>query len=441
MRPSWRTLAGWRLVVAGRVFAWARRSPYLAGLPRDVAVLSFVAFAVALGYGIAAPVIPVYARTFGVSAFWASTVISGFALMRLLSAAPAGLAVDRFGERRVMSLGIWIVAGSSLVTAAAQSFPQLLVLRGLGGIGSSMFTVSAMALLLRRAGPEQRGRASGAWQAGFLFGGVAGPAVGGLVTGISIRAPFVVYGATLVVAGIIASRYLSREDPVDRTEADAAGTAASGPRDPDADADAPGPVTLSAALRLAAFRAALVVNLASGFVFFGLRISLVPLFVTESLQRGVGLVGAGFVLATAVQAAALVPSGRRTDTRGRRPSLLFGAAALTVSMLLLVLETGWVGLLVAMGLSGLAAAFLGAPAAAVVGDVTGGQSGGRVVSAYQMVGDLGGILGPLAAGLLADALGFHWAFGTGLAVALLTAVMVLAMPETLRRPSPEPSRR
>ena len=69
-----------------RVFGWARRTPYLADLPRDVAVLSFVAFAVALGYGIAAPALPVYARTFGVSAFVASTVISGFALMRLLSA-------------------------------------------------------------------------------------------------------------------------------------------------------------------------------------------------------------------------------------------------------------------------------------------------------------------------------------------------------------------
>jgi MFS family permease len=186
---------------------------------------------------------------------------------------------------------------------------------------------------------------------------------------------------------------------------------------------------------MAAFRAALVVSLTTGFVFFGLRISLVPLFVTESLQRGVGLVGAGFVVATAVQAAALVPAGRRTDSVGRRPSLLLGAAALIASMLLLVLDTGWIGLLVAMAASGLAAAFLGAPAAAVVGDVTRGQSGGRVVSAYQMVGDLGGILGPLAAGALADALGFHWAFGTGLAVALLTLAMVLAMPETLRRPA------
>ena len=44
-------LAGWPLVLGQRVFAWARRTPYLTDLPRDVAVLSFVAFAVALGPG------------------------------------------------------------------------------------------------------------------------------------------------------------------------------------------------------------------------------------------------------------------------------------------------------------------------------------------------------------------------------------------------------
>ena len=417
----------------GRVFAWARRTPYLAGLPRDVAVLSFVAFAVALGYGIAAPALPVYARTFGVSAFLASAVISGFALMRLLSATPAGLMVDRFGERRIMSIGIWVVAGSSLLTALAQSFGQLLVLRGVGGIGSSMFTVSAMALLLRTAGPEQRGRASGAFQAGFLFGGVAGPAIGGLVTGISIRAPFVVYGFTLIVAGLLAVRFLSREpgpgpEPGPEPAPAAAAPPAQGP-----------PARLGPALRSAAYRAALMVNLSSGFIVFGLRISLVPLFVTEGLNRGVQLVGIGFLCAAAVQAATLIPSGRRTDRAGRRGSLLIGTTTMAVAMLLLVVDTGPVGFLVSMAASGLAAAFLAPASAAVVGDMTRGRSGGRVVSAYQMVGDLGGILGPLLAGALADALGFHWAFGAGLAVAAVALTMVLAMPETLR-PTPPPSR-
>jgi MFS family permease len=434
-------LAGCADVAGRRLFGWARRTPYLADLPRDVAVLSFVAFSVALGYGIAAPVIPVYARTFGVSAFLATLVISGFAFMRLVSAAPAGLMVDRFGERRVMSVGIWIVALSSLATALAQDFTQLLVLRGLGGIGSSMFTVSAMALVLRTAGPEERGRASGAFQAGFLFGGVLGPAVGGLVTGISIRAPFLVYGLTLVGAGVIAARQLSQSAAADLPGTPDGPREATGPREaaappwPGPAADSTGAASLGAALRSSAYRAALMVNLSVGFIVFGLRISLVPLYATEELDLVVGLVGLTFVLATGVQAVALVPAGRRTDTVGRRASLLVGTGSMALSMLLLVLGTGSAGLFLAMAASGLAMAFMGAPASAVVGDVTRGRSGGRVVSAYQMVGDLGGILGPLLAGALVDALGFSWAFGTGLGVAVVALVMVTAMPETLRRSS------
>ena len=62
-----------------------RRTPLLAGLPREVAVLSSVSFAVALGFGILIPVLPVFARTFGVSALEASAVVSVFALVRFVT--------------------------------------------------------------------------------------------------------------------------------------------------------------------------------------------------------------------------------------------------------------------------------------------------------------------------------------------------------------------
>src|ERR1700710_3027962 len=57
----------------------------LRGLPVEVAVLSAVAFFVAAGFGIVAPAIPVFARSFGVSRTAAGAVISAFALMRLVS--------------------------------------------------------------------------------------------------------------------------------------------------------------------------------------------------------------------------------------------------------------------------------------------------------------------------------------------------------------------
>src|SRR3954447_11275142 len=180
-----------------------RRPQPLKGLPREVGVLVAVAFAVAVGFGIVAPAIPVFARSFHVSRGAAGAVISAFALARLLWALTSGRLVERFGERLVMAIGIGIVAVSSALAGLAQSYAQLIVLRGVGGVGSAMFTVSAYSLLLRTVSSEQRGGASGLFTGGFLVGAIAAPAIGGLIAGWSIRAPFFVYAATLVVAGTI----------------------------------------------------------------------------------------------------------------------------------------------------------------------------------------------------------------------------------------------
>jgi DHA1 family multidrug resistance protein-like MFS transporter len=159
-----------------------------------VAILTAISFTVALGYGVVAPAIPEFAHEFGVSAAAAASVVSAFALMRVVGALPAGRLVDRFGEHKVMATGIAIVAVSSLLAAFSQSFAQLLVLRGIGGLGSAMFSVSTQTLLLVSVPGEQRGRASGLYNGGFLLGGISGPVLGGFVAAWSLRAPFIIYG-------------------------------------------------------------------------------------------------------------------------------------------------------------------------------------------------------------------------------------------------------
>ena len=95
-----------------------------------------------------------------------------------------------------------MVAVSSLLAGFAQTYWQLLVLRGAGGIGSIMFSVSAASLLVRVTPSHLRGRAQGVWAGSFLIGMIAGPAVGTVAT-FSLRAPFFLYAGTLVVAGAI----------------------------------------------------------------------------------------------------------------------------------------------------------------------------------------------------------------------------------------------
>ena len=117
-------------------------------LPREVLVLGLIAFCVAVGFGVLVPVLPVFARSFGVGNFEVGAVISAFALMRLVSSPLCGRMIERWSERVIMATGIFIVAVSSGLAGISQSYGQLLVLRGVGGIGSAMFTVSAFTLLL-----------------------------------------------------------------------------------------------------------------------------------------------------------------------------------------------------------------------------------------------------------------------------------------------------
>jgi MFS family permease len=387
----------------------------LRGLPREVGVLTAVAFFVAVGFGVVAPAIPVFARQFGVGVTAAGAVISAFALMRLVSALAGGRLVDRFGERTILATGIGIVALSSLLAGLAQNYTQLLVLRGVGGVGSAMFTVSAYTLLLRVAGSELRGRASGVFQSGFLIGGIAGPFIGGVLTSISIRAPFFVYAGTLAIAGFIGMVFLSHArlgSPPTRSNDDTSLRTG-----------------LAAALRNNAYRAALSTNFAVGWTLFGVRTSLIPLFVIEGLGLGAVWIGIGLAVSAVAQTLTLLPAGRFVDTVGRRPAMIFGGALAAVSVLLLAVNGSVIAYIVSMLLFGVASGFLGTAPAAVVGDVVQGR-GGTVVAAFQMASDLGAIVGPIVAGWLVDGYSYSAAW---LATAVVLAVATIASataPET-----------
>lgn len=392
---------------------------YFKGLPSEVAVITGVAFCVALGFGIVAPVIAVFASSFGVSAFAAGAVISVFALMRFVGAPIAGWLVNSFGERSTLWSGLSIVAVSSALAGLSQTYAQLLVLRGIGGIGSAMFTVSAMSLLIRMVTPDVRGRAASTYQSGFMIGAIAGPAVGSLIVAFSIRAPFFFYAGTLTMAVLTTIFFLPRGLGHPQNDGSPEETSHEPQR------------TLREALGMRPYRTVLAVNLATGVTSFGLRSSLIPLFVIESLHQGAAVSSAGFLITTIAQTIVLLPAGRMTDLRGRRPSLIIGTSILAMSLLILMLDQTTIGFFIAMATMGISGAFLGSAPSAVIGDIVGKKRGGRVVSTYQMMSDLGAVVGPLIAGLLLDSTGgFTWPFAVGLAVALATVALTVRMPET-----------
>ncbi len=351
-------------------------------------------------------------------------MVSAFAFARFASGLAAGRLVDRVGERLALVGGIAVVAVSSLLAGLSVSYPQLVVLRGVGGVGSAVFTIASTSLLLRVAAAAQRGRTQGVYRAGFLLGGIVGPALGGLVVGVSLRAPFFLYAGTLVLAGLAGAVLLPR-------------AAGSGP--PQVATVLPAVPELRTglpeALRSPTYRAALVGNFAVGFSVLGVRSTLVPLLVVDSLHLARSWIGAAFLVSALVQTVLLLPAGKAVDSVGRRPTLVAGGLLTGLALAGLAVVSGPVSLLLAMAVFGAGGALLGVAPAAMVGDVVRGR-GGIAVAVWQMASDLGSIVGPLAAGLLVDAASFAAALLLSAAVVGGAGLLGLTVREPAATPGP-----
>jgi len=340
---------------------------------------------------------------------------------RVLFAPVSGRLVGAVGDLRVFCGGLLMVALSSAACAFATGYWQLLAFRAAGGVGSTMFTVAEASLLVRASPPALRGRASGVWATGFLVGNIAGPVVGGGLIASSLRAPFLVYAGVLVLTVLVAGSLLRGRVAARSTPERVTATT----------------VTFVAAFRVPAFRAALTSNFINGWAVYGVWVALIPLFVVEALRQADSWSGAVLAAFAAGAGATLLLGGRWADRRGRRQPILVGTATVGVASLWLGMSTTTAELIAASLLSGVGVGLVNPPVNASVTDVIAGNgrdaNGGTALAGFQMIGDIGAIIGPVAAGVIVEWVGYAAAFATSGAIAAVSFVYWLRVPETRPR--------
>ncbi|MEA2626173.1 MAG: transporter, family, multidrug resistance protein [Candidatus Binatota bacterium] len=370
-----------------------------------------------LGSSIVTPVLPLYARDFGVSYAGAGLLISAFAVGRLLFDYAGGLLADRFGARRLATAGALVVALSAYLSALAPDFRTLVGFRVLEGIGSAIYVTTAMALLGRTVDAARMGQAMGFYQSLILLGVSFGPTIGGVVAEVTgdRRAPFLMMSAVGVGVAVLSFAVLPRSDRGPATER--------APRPP-----------LASVVRLArqpAFAFALLLTFFVFAVRAGLRVNLIPLFGEE--RGGLGEAAIGIVLSASAFAnfAVLWHAGALIDRLGRRAVALPTLAATAAVCAAHAWSPSFGNLLVQGALLGAVLGYLAPAPAAMVADLTPREMMGAVMGVYRMGGDLGLLLGPISLGAIASAAGFEAAFLAAAAAAVLTLVAGLAVPETL----------
>ncbi|MGP6173515.1 MFS transporter [Corynebacterium sp. A21] len=386
-------------------------------IPTEIWVLISAAFIIAIGYGLVAPIIPQFAQTFDVGMAAAGAVVSIFALSRLLFAPVSGQLIDKLGSRKVYLTGLMTVAVTTGLVAFAQEYWHILLLRGLGGIGSTMFTVSAMGLVVRMSPPAIRGKASSAYASAFLLGNIIGPVVGAALSMLGMRIPFAIYGASVALAAFVVWWKMPKMD---------AATERKGDTEP--------PLRFMEAFRDSAYRSALVGAFANGWSNFGVRVATLPLFAAAIFEHGGATAGLAMATFAVGNAISLQFAGTLSDKIGRKPLIISGLVINAIFTGAMGFATGFWPLLIISAAAGFGAGMLNPAQQASLADVIGSKrSGGKVLANFQMAQDFGAITGPILVGMIAETMGFKYGFLLCGVIGLLAAAFWAFGRETVDR--------
>ena len=141
-------------------------------------------------------------------------VVTGYMLALATVIPVTGWACDRFGTKRLYLLSIALFLVGSMVAGMAWNVPSLVAFRVVQGLGGGMLMPAGMTIITRAAGPHRVGRVMAVLGVPMLLGPIGGPILGGwLVDAVSWRWIFYINVPIGVVALLLASRLLPRDEP------------------------------------------------------------------------------------------------------------------------------------------------------------------------------------------------------------------------------------
>lgn len=153
-----------------------------------------------IGWGLIIPVMPDLIAGMkhipvNVASAYGGWLLFAYAVMQFIFAPVLGNLSDQYGRRPVLLFSLFGFGVDYLFLALAPSYGWFFVGRIVAGITGASFT-TASAYIADISTPENRAKNFGMIGAAFGLGFIIGPAIGGLLSGFGIRAPF--YAAAIL---------------------------------------------------------------------------------------------------------------------------------------------------------------------------------------------------------------------------------------------------
>ena len=394
-------------------------SSYRRLMRRDVLDICLLIFIADVVTGVQTPLFPLYTTSLGASLGVLGLITAVLGLTRLASALPIGVLSDRLDRKTVLVGGMVAFALSFALYALAPNAGWLVLPRVVQAIAMVATFPLGIAYIGDIVETRDRGAAIGVYTAAMGSGFAVGPLLGSWVASVAGYPAAYLTGAVIAVGGAAFGAVRLVRKKVRPGEATLAQRLVDLP-------------ALAALIRQPAMVMACVANIAMTLSMTGAIFTYFPVY-----ARGVGIstvtIGTLFAWRSIASASGRVPMG---PLSARLPAHWTIAAVLVVEAVidLAISRTtspAWLtGLLILEGIG--FGVFLVSGQSAVAASAN-ASNRGAAVGLFWMAGSIGDLFGPIALGLIAQAMGVIAVFQTVAAAVAVGAIMVAALGATAAR--------
>ena len=348
-----------------------------------------------LGFGGVVPALPLYAKSFGVSASAIGLAVAVYGLARFVVAMPSGQLCDRLGRRPTLAIGGVVSTLGNLWCAEAGSFSEFIAARFLAGAGAGLVLTAGQVVLADITTPDRRGRTMAIYHGAFLFAVGIGPLPGGLLADhLGLAAPFRAYGAAGFLVSLLAWFAVGETRGLSHSH----GGRGWGR----------GPTLITQVRRLAAqigFVLVCLVGWVNAVVRTGGLFNIIPVLGSVRLGLSVTEIGAGLALGSVIGVSVAYPAGILVDRFGRKAVIVPATVLSGLSLLMFCFAPSYPWFTTACVFWGVAMSVGGSAPVAYAADLAPRGMNAAAMSMYRMVSDFGYVIGPIVLGLVVDGYG------------------------------------
>jgi MFS family permease len=357
---------------------------------RTINILAVIIFTAMLGLGILYPILPLYANDLGANMTQIGLLTSAWSMSRLIFTAPMGRYSDRSSKKRVIVIGLFLYCVVSIFYAFSWNFISLITVRIFHGLGSAMAMPVATAYGAEIAPKGKEGQYMGVLNLAMMAGFAFGPFLGGALTDFASK-EFAFYAMAALTGLSLVLAILFLPDVKFFSEKKALGS----------------------------FRQILKNNQLTTIIIYSfvstLAIASIFGFLSMYLSQPVSAGGQGLSIASIglvlsigqfISASLQREFGKLADRYSKRKIIIISGLAGSLGILMFPFMDSIAGIMITQ-LIFICSLTLGSPAINAIVAIAGREIGtGTAISALQSSNSLGNIIGPLAAGVLLDLMGF-----------------------------------